>query len=179
MVKEYDIVFVGRLAGVKHVEVLIKSIDMIRGTYKNVRVAIVGDGECKTKLETLTKKLHLSKNIFFVGYQSDVWNWYNKGKMSTLTSEREGFPYSVIEALSCGLPVVSSNCGDVSDVLKHGYNGFIVDDFQDHNKFAEAILKLMRNSELLLECSNNAVKSVQCLTRENIANVWKNIVSSI
>lgn len=179
MFKEYDIVFAGRLAGVKHVEVLIKSIDLIRSTCKDVKVAILGNGECKTKLENLTRKLDLSKNIFFVGYQSDVWNWYNKGKMSILTSEREGFPYSVIEALSCGLPVISSNCGNVSDIIKNGYNGFIIDDYQDHGKFAEAILKLMRNSEMLFECSNNAIKSVQYLTRENVANIWKNIVSSI
>lgn len=176
MVKEYDIVFVGRLAGVKHIEVLINSINLIRNTFKDVKVAIVGDGECKTKLENLTRELDLSQNIFFVGYQSDVWKWYNRGKISTLTSEREGFPYSVVEALSCGLPVISSNCGDVSDVLKNGYNGFIIDDYQDHNELAEVIFKLMSNSELLLECSNNAVKSIQCLTPESVANIWKKIV---
>ncbi|MDA0524647.1 glycosyltransferase [Methanococcoides alaskense] len=178
-IKEYDIVFVGRLAGVKHVETLIKSIDIVRRTYEEVRVAIVGDGECKTKLEELTRELGLMENIFFAGYQSNSWNWYNKGKMSILTSEREGFPYSVVEALSCGLPVISSNCGNVSDIIKHGYNGFIIDDYQDHISFAEAILEFLQNPETLLEFSNNAAKSVRDLNEESVTNVWNTIINAI
>lgn len=178
-VKKYDIVLVGRLAAVKHVEILIKSINLLKSKCKDVNVAIVGDGECKTKLENLTRKLDLTKNIFFVGYQSDVWEWYNKGKISILTSEREGFPYSVIEALSCGLPVISSNCGDVSDVLKQGYNGFVIDNYQDYKNFAESIQKLINSPEMLLKYSNNAMKSVRHLTKENVANAWKTILVSI
>lgn len=176
--KKYDIVFVGRLTGVKHIETLIKSIAVVKNTFEDVMVAIVGDGECKTKLENLTNKLDLTRNIFFAGYQSDVWNWYNKGKMSVLTSEREGFPYSVVEAISCGLPVISSNCGDVSDVLKHGSNGFIVDDYQDYSSFAEVILAYLQNPEILLENSNNATKSVKYLGEKDVSNVWETILKT-
>lgn len=177
--KKYDIVFVGRLAGVKHIETLIKSIGVVKNTFDDVMVAIVGDGEYKTELENLTRELGLMENVVFAGYQSDVWNWYNMGKISVITSEREGFPYSVVEALSCGLPVISTNCGDVSDVIKHGYNGFIIDNYQDHSSFAEAILTFLHHPDLLLEYSNNAVKSVQCLSEKNVVNIWNTIIDDI
>lgn len=174
--KEYDIVFVGRLAAVKHIEMLIKSIDVVRSSYNGVRVVIVGMGECRTKLTNLTDELGLTENIFFVDYQSDVWNWYNKGKISVLTSEREGFPYSVVEALSCGLPVISSDCGDVSDILKHGYNGFIIDNYQDYNSFADAMIRLLQNPKLIAEFSSNALKITKKINIENVEQIWKDII---
>ncbi|MGM0771765.1 MAG: glycosyltransferase [Halobacteriota archaeon] len=177
--RDYDIVFVGRMAGVKHVETLIRSIEIVRRTHENVKVAIIGEGECKPRLEELTRELGLMENIYFAGYQSNVWNWYNRGKMSTLTSEREGFPYSVVEALSCGLPVISSNCGNVSDLIEHGYNGSIIDDYQDHSSFAKAIIELLEEPEKLSAYSNNAEKSVRHLNEESVTNVWDTIIKRI
>lgn len=174
----YDIVFVGRLAKVKHIETLIKAIRIIKKYYPDIRVVIVGDGECRNYLEKLTKMLELTENINFVGYQSDIFYWYNKGMISILSSEREGFPYSVIESLSCGLPLVASNCGDICDFIKDGYNGIIVADYRNYHSFAEAILKLLRNSQLLNEYSINALKTSEEMNLENVTNVWKNIIKT-
>ena len=176
--KEYDVVFVGRLAAIKHIETLIQSIDVVRKKCPNVKVVIVGDGECKTELDNLSKKLNLSKIIYFAGYQSDVWEWYNKGKLSVITSEREGFPYSVVESLSCGLPVIISNCGDVFDIIKNNYNGIIVNDYQDYYSFAEAILKLLQNPEIIGTQSMNALASANNMNNVNVAAVWGHIISN-
>lgn len=174
--KDYDIVYVGRLAGVKHVETLIKSIYLIKENLPKIKVLIVGDGESKAELENLSKKCSLSYNIHFVGYQSDVWNWYNKGKISILTSEREGFPYSVVEALQCGLPVISSNCGDVSDLIENEYNGFIVSECQDYCAFAEVILKILSKPEKILDYSKNALESVENRNSGFVSLIWKSIL---
>lgn len=176
MDKMYDIIFIGRLSPVKHVETLIKSIGIVIKSYPNIKVAIVGDGECKTQLEHLSEKRSLSKNIVFTGYQSDVWNWYNKGKISVLTSEREGFPYSVIEALSCGLPVIASGCGNVCDVIKNEYNGVIVDDYQDYKSFAKEIIKLLNNPFMLSNYSRNSLEIIDRHSPIIVAEVWKSIL---
>ena len=177
--KEYDIVYIGRLAQVKHVETLIKAISVVKEHNMHIRAAILSEGPEKDKLERLSKKLDLVNNINFVGYQSDIWNWYNKGKIFVLTSEREGFPYAVIEALSCGLPVITSNCGDVCDIIKDGYNGVMINDYHDYQAFAEAIVKLLQNPCLINKYSSNGLKTVEKNRIDNVCNIWNNIINMI
>jgi glycosyltransferase involved in cell wall biosynthesis len=177
--REYDIIYVGRLAPVKHVETLIKAISIVKKSNPDITVAIAGDGSERNKLEELSIKMNVTENIFFAGFQSDVWNWYNKAKISVLTSEREGFPYSVVESLSCGVPVIASNCGDMCDVLKDGYNGVIIEDYQDYESFATAIVKLLQNPQIITEYSNNALKTAENLTVEKAVLVWEGIIHKI
>ena len=174
--QKFDIVYIGRLAPVKHVETLIKAVFIVKKDYPVIKVAIVGDGPEKYNLNVLSKKLNLDENIIFVGFQTDIWNWYNKAKLSVITSEREGFPYSAVESLSCGVPVITSNCGDICDVIKDGYNGEIIDDYQAYESFATAILELLQNPQKITEYSNNALKTAEKLTEEKAVLVWKDIL---
>lgn len=174
--KKFDIVYIGRLVPVKHVETLIKAIFIIKKYYPCITVAIVGDGPEKNNLEKLSKKLNLVENIIFTGYQTDIWNWYNKAKISVLASEREGFPYSVVESLSCGVPVIVSNCGDICDVIKDGYSGIIIDDYQDYKSFAEAIINLLQNPQIMAKYAVNALKTSEKMNVENATHVWKDII---
>jgi glycosyltransferase involved in cell wall biosynthesis len=174
--KEYDVVYIGRLARVKHVETLIKAICIVKEHNPYIRAVIVGDGPEKDKLEKLSKKLNLVKNIDFAGYQTDVWDWYNKSKLSVLTSEREGFPYSVVESLSCGLPVITSKCGDVCDLIKDGYNGVLINDNWDYHSFAEAITKLLQNPQIISKYSTNALKTLEKMDMDKVTNVLKYII---
>ncbi|MGI6023590.1 MAG: glycosyltransferase [Methanoculleus sp.] len=177
--KDYDVVFVGRLAPVKHVETLIKATTLITEPLPSIRVAIVGDGEERSKLEDLTRSLGLTDHIDFVGYQTNTWEWYNRSKLSVVTSEREGFPYTVIESLKCGVPVVTSNCGDVCDIVKDSVNGIIVPDYRDSDGFAEAILKLLTHPENLTHYSRNALRSVENLSSRSVESTWEKILSMI
>lgn len=177
--KEYDLIYIGRLAPVKHVDTLIRAIEVVKKSYPQIKLVIVGNGECRTELENLTKSLNLTNNIYFSGYKEDVWNWYNKGKFSVLTSEREGFPYSVVEALSCGLPIVTSKCGDITDVIKDNYNGTIVMDYQDFRSFAEAILLLLKNPKLIERYSTYALKSVNNIEQTDVSIIWSDLIRGL
>lgn len=179
IIKEYDLIYVGRLIAMKHIDTIIKAVSVIKKYNPNIKVVIVGDGECKVELEKLTNMLDLTDNINFVGYQSDVWYWYNKSKISILTSEREGFPYSVLESLNCGLPVIVSNCGDICDVIEDDYNGTIVDDYQDYNLFAEAIIRLLKDPILIKNYSANAFKTSNKINVNKVALIWKKILYNI
>jgi glycosyltransferase involved in cell wall biosynthesis len=172
--KEYDIIYIGRLAKVKHVDILLKAVQVLKDKYPNIKVAIVGNGECKKYLEDLTTKIDLNKNVHFAGYQTNVWDWYNKAKISVLTSEREGFPYSVVESLKCGVPVVASDCGDINDLVKNQYNGFIVKSYTNYELFACNINKILENKKLLNKFSVNSLRSLENTCMENISFVWEN-----
>ena len=177
--KEYDVVFVGRLAPVKHVETLIRATAQIKESLPSIRVVIVGDGEERSKLEELARSLDLTDQIDFVGYQTNTWEWYSRSKLSVVTSEREGFPYTVIESLKCGVPVVTSNCGDVCDLVEDSVNGIIVPDYRDYSGFAEAILKLLTHPENITNYSMNALRSVEDLSSRLVESTWEKIFSIV
>jgi len=177
--KDYDLVFVGRLAPVKHVETLIWATAEVKKYLPSIRVAIVGDGEERSKLEDLTRSLGLADQIDFVGYQTNTWDWYNRSKLSVVTSEREGFPYTVIESLKCGVPVVTSNCGDVCDVVEDSVNGIIIPDYQDYRGFARAIHKILRDPDSVANYSANALRSVENLSSNPVELTWRKILSTV
>jgi glycosyltransferase involved in cell wall biosynthesis len=123
--------------------------------------------------------LDTSHLIDFLGYTPDVYFWYNRARISVVSSEREGFPYSVMESLSCGCPVIASNCGDITDILIHGVNGMIVDDYSDHPAFAGEIMKILDQPSRLLELRRNTVKSVEKVNREAVSRVWAGIMEGL
>lgn len=179
LVKDLDVVYVGRLAPVKHIETFIQAIKMVSERFPAVRAAIVGTGECRPYLEKLTSEYGLNDNIQFAGYQESVIEWYNRSRLSILASEREGFPYTIIESLKCGVPVVTSNCGDVTDIVRDGFNGRIVNNYRDHQGFAEAILDLLQNPVRLSEFSENSLLSIKDLTPDKIGEQWMNVFRAI
>jgi len=172
--KKYDVIFVGRLAPVKHVEILIEVIALVKKDLPTIRVAIVGDGEEYNRLKELVSSLDLTNHIDFVGFQKDTWKWYNISKLSILTSEREGFPYSVIESLKCEVPVIVSNCGDVNDIVKDNFNGRIISDYNDTKQYAESIVKLLNNPNQIEIYSKNCLQS---FSSESIESVWQKIIA--
>lgn len=174
--KEYDLVYIGRLTPVKHVETLIRATAEVEKSLPSIRVAIVGDGEERNGLEILAVSLGLSKHIDFVGYQANAWEWYNRSRLSVLTSEREGLPYSVIESLNCGVPTIVSDCGDVNDVVKDSYNGRIVQDYRDYRAYAHAIIELLTQPEILEEYSRNCLETIDHSSSSPIESVWMKIV---
>jgi glycosyltransferase involved in cell wall biosynthesis len=173
--KDYDMIFVGRLASVKHIETLIWSTAQIKLSLPSIRVAIVGDGEERSKLEELTHSLGLNNQIDFVGYQTNTWEWYNRSKISVLTSEREGFPYTVIESLKCGVPTIVSDCGDVNDIVKDSYNGRVIPDYNDHGAYADAIVDLLANPNLINNYSKNCLQTFDTLFPCSVESVWEEI----
>lgn len=177
--KAYDIIFLGRLSPEKNVETIIRATAEIKKVIPSVRVAIVGSGSEREKLEELTSALDLTEEIHFAGFQSDIWDWYNRSKLSVIASEREGFPYTAIESLKCGLPVVASNCGDICDIVKDSYNGYIIPDYQDYKAYAEVIIHLLTHPDILEMCSKNALQSVEHLASHSVETVWENIITKI
>jgi len=177
--KDYDVVFVGRLAEVKHVETIIHAISIVRNQYPSVRVAIVGDGRERKNLEIISDNFGLGEIIHFIGYQDNTWEWYNRAKMSILSSEREGFPYSVVESLKCGVPVIVSKCGDVADIVIDSFNGVIIQDHKNADNLARIIIDLLTHPHFLKELSLNCLPSVGKISDKSIEESWSNILNYI
>jgi glycosyltransferase involved in cell wall biosynthesis len=144
-----DVFFAGRLIPSKNVNILIKSIKLIKEKNPEIKSLIIGDGPEKKKLEELTKELNLEKNIKFLGFlenHNDVCALMKSSKVFILPSTREGFGIVVIEANACGIPVVTINHKNnaARDLIEEGKNGFVCQ--LNEEEIAKRIIRILINS---------------------------------
>lgn len=141
------IINVGRLQSQKNHSLLISVFAEIHSKYPNTTLEIVGEGELRAQLEKDINKLNLSDCVTMQGISDDIRNKLNKADIYVMTSKFEGLPISVLEAMACGLPIVSTKAGGVIDIIEQGSNGFVVEQ-EDEVGLIEAISKLIVDSEL-------------------------------
>jgi glycosyltransferase involved in cell wall biosynthesis len=143
---DLDVVFVGGLVPVKQVDLLLRSLALVKQERPALRAAIVGDGELGASLRTLARELGLLPNVEFVGAlrPAEVAAWLRRARVFAMTSKVEGLPMAMIEALSCGVPVVLPDVGDVTTVAEDGKNASIVRT-PTVEGYAEAIGGLLRD----------------------------------
>jgi glycosyltransferase involved in cell wall biosynthesis len=108
---------------------------------------IYGDGDQKSMLIEMAKKLGiLNKNLYFMGSITDTRVAYQSSDIFLLTSEHEGTPNVILEAMSCGLPVVSTMVGGVPQLIVDGVNGFLIDPLESEYSYANRLLELAEKS---------------------------------
>jgi len=106
-----------------------------------VRCVILGDGPQRHSLRTSIAKKHLDHHVLLLGHQTKIYNWLSIAQIYACPSQYEGLPYSVLEAMSAGLPVIAQDVPGLRDIVTHHKTGILV----SKNKatlFAEAIQKL-------------------------------------
>jgi glycosyltransferase involved in cell wall biosynthesis len=116
---EGDVLFtyVGRLVPIKRVDLMLRSFARARAVDPRIRLAIVGDGELRAELESLSRSLGLEKQVRFLGYRSDLERIAAGADAALLTSASEGTPVSLIEAAAAGRPAIATAVGGVPDVV--------------------------------------------------------------
>ena len=103
--EKFTFITIGRLDRGKNHQLVINAMKDI-----DAKLYIIGDGELKNELENQIKKLKLEKNIFLLGYQENPYKYLVKADCFIFSSNNEGFPNVLLEALSCGLPIISTDC---------------------------------------------------------------------
>jgi len=173
---ECDLIFVGRLAEVKRVDVFLEVVARVTDVMPEVRAVVVGDGPMRRSLESLAARLGLEGRVSFVGSRVLVEEELQRARIFVLTSDSEGLPLSVVEAMMCGLPVVVSDVGDVRDIVEDNVNGYVVPP-RAVGAFASRIAGLLREPRRLARFSEAALRaaSVHELTRavERWDAVWE------
>ncbi len=118
------ILVVANLVPVKGVEILLDAFEILCQEYSHLKLIIVGDNNNQYGKNLMKKKNHLqaSKKIYFTGKVSEVQNYLSIADIFVLPTHnkgrKEGCPVSLIEAMSCGIPVIASNIPGVKDILK-------------------------------------------------------------
>ncbi len=158
--KKWDIIYAGRLIKDKRVDLLIKSLALVKKSLGEVNCLIVGEGPEENELKELTRDLDLKGSVEFTGFidhQSGLISLFKSSKIFVLPSQREGFGMVVVEANACGLPVVviNSPLNAAVDLIDNGKNGFIAE--ANARDLREKIIKALKQSQKMrTDCIQSA-----------------------
>ena len=147
--KEYDLVFAARLEQNKGIYQLLQPISKAKTQMPNLKLLVVGQGSERKNLESKIKTLGLRKNVVFSGWlegPQDVAKAYNSAKCFINPSYNEGGPRVVLEAMACGLPVITTQVGLMHDIIQNGQNGLFTG--WEPAEMADRILNLLNDQEL-------------------------------
>ena len=123
---DYNILSVGALKEQKDHKTLIEAFSLIPSSV-NAKLIILGEGPLRSSLERLIDRLGLNDSVLLPGFFIDPYPWYFSADLFVLSSMWEGFGNVIVEALECGIPVVSTNCDSgPSEILENGRYGSLV-----------------------------------------------------
>jgi glycosyltransferase involved in cell wall biosynthesis len=160
---ETYILYTGRLETIKGLVSLVESAKYVCQKYKNLKYVLVGKGTIEKVLRNRVSELGLDRNFHFAGQISDrnrLLQYYQKASIFVLPSLYEGgWPYSLLEAMSCGAASIATDVGGNREVMADGETGLLVPS-RDSKALAGAILKLLDNKELRHRIGANARKRI-------------------
>lgn len=143
--KQIQLIMIARFAEPKDHQILVDVLSTL--DTKNWNICFVGEGPLKKEIELEVKKKNLCDRVIFVGNRDDIPEMLAQSQIFILTSNWEGLPLSVIEAMRSGLPVIASNVGGLGELVQDGKNGFLVEK-GNKSMLREKITVLIENFEL-------------------------------
>lgn len=176
--EEHKIVFVsmGRLAEQKNFPWMFEQMKRIHDVVPNSVLHIYGNGGEKDRLNALIQQEHMEEFIQIVGYAEEPYHILAEADVYLMTSETEGFPNALSEAMAVGLPSVSRCCHEgIADLVQDGVNGYLVE-MDDKDGFVERTVELVRNTDLRKRISDEAKKVSDTFSVATIADRWEALI---
>lgn len=169
------IIGMGRLEHQKRFDVLLKAFAIVQRQHNEARLIILGKGALQKDLEELTHKLNLNKFVNFAGFQPNPHAWVSKADIFVLSSDMEGFPMAILEAMACGVPVISTDCPTgPSEIIINGENGILVPP-SNEKKLAEAMIALLEDKNHREKLSMAGQKKAEEFGIQKILNQYEKI----
>jgi glycosyltransferase involved in cell wall biosynthesis len=176
--QQRHLIAVGRLRPEKQFDQLINVFARLAERFSNWNLMIVGDGPLGPQLSQQVHMLGLQDRILIPGRVGNVSDWYQSADLAALTSEFEGFPNVLLEAMACGLPAVSYDClTGPSDIISQGKNGLLVP-VGDQAALEEALGYLMADDQARLTLSKNAVAVKERFSEPKVFSQWELLFES-
>ncbi len=162
---DFVIVSHGRIVARKRLDVLIDAVSRLASTHRGIRLVLPGpfyppDPALKDSLNSMVQTSKLSDVIIFTGATDEPEMFLRAADCFVLPSEREGMPNALLEAMACKLPVIASEIGGVTDVLRHTENGFMFA-IGDVNALVDLLNMCIRDADKTLALANEAHRTIQ------------------
>jgi glycosyltransferase involved in cell wall biosynthesis len=175
-----DIVTVGRLEKQKNHRLLMDAFAKIAGDFPKDNLLIYGDGSLRQSLTGYAQSLGLENRIILKGISRDIQETIKDAKLFVLSSDFEGLPNTVMEAMTLGIPVISTDCpcGGPRMLIEDQKNGILVP-VKDACKMAEAMKSVMEDREFAGKLSRSAKERSLDFSPEKVFCEWEQYILSV
>lgn len=173
------IIMVGRLDYLKGQDRLLTIWANLASQNPNWILTFVGNGPYLLKLQKEVIKVKLQGRVEFIHNSKNIPNLLKDASIFAFTSRVESFGMVIVEAFSCGLPVIAYDCENgPRDLIKDGFNGFLIND-GNSEEFQRKLQLLIDSDSLRKELGKNAIKSANSFSVENIMSEWDKLFNKI
>lgn len=176
-IRSKRVVGVGRLDAQKNFLLLIESFALLNETVPEYNLVIYGEGPQRAELQQKIEDLGLCDRVSLPGRTDNIIDAIKDSSLFVLSSDYEGMPNALAEAMALGIPSISTDCpaGGSKFLIKNGKNGILVP-MKDPEAMASAMKKILVDGELAEQLSRNAVKIADELTAEKTYGAWEKFI---
>ena len=174
--KDKIILSIGRMVPWKGFDILIELMPDL----PDWQLVIIGDGPTKDQLVKLIDKLNLKERVELKNsmLRKELLEYLNKAKVFILNTSFESFSFQVVEAMNAGVPVITTNIGNLSEIIDNGQEGILVEP-NNKKQIIEAIRKIEKDDTFRKTIINNAQKKVQKFSLENTIDNLEKLLKSL
>lgn len=179
LLNEKRVIAAGRLVRQKNFESLIRSWKQVHALHPDWKLDIYGEGPLKSSLEKQINELNLRGIVRLQGKTNEMFKEMSESSLFVLSSIYEGFGLVLIEAMSCGLPVVSYACPcGPKDIIDEGKDGFLMP-VNDEQTLADRVIRLIEDEELRRQMSKAALQKSEKYRMDKIIPMWMNLFEEL
>ena len=165
---------VGRLNPQKGFDRLLAAWGQLGPVRVGWRLAIIGGGEEEKALKEQAEKIGISQTVDFIPPQQEIFSAYKHAQIFAMSSRTEGFPLALLEAMACGMPVVSFNCTGPDVIVRPDVDGILVPQ-EDVPAFAAALGALMRETQKRQQLGARAQEVLQRFSLEKYLDAYEEL----
>lgn len=179
--RERTIVAVGRMDANKRFDLLLRAFSRIlrekEADINKYQLILYGDGEDRSRLETLAGELGISEQTHFMGRCQGIADRIRHAGVYCLMSDTEGMPNTLIEALCLGIPCVTTDCipGGIGQIVLNGENALVIP-VGDEDALTASILRIIRDPALASRLSENARRLRERYDPERVTEEWEQML---
>ena len=174
------VVSCGRLENQKNYRLLIKSFADVVREYPEFELNIYGEGGKRNELLDYAKELCVAEKVHLMGRVSNIVENIIDAKVFVLSSDYEGMPNALMEAMALGIPCISTDCpvGGPRTLIKDGENGLLVK-VGNEKQLSDAIVRVITDNNLAAKLSENGASEAKKYTAENIVKKWEEYIMRV
>ena len=158
----------GRITSVKRYDLIVKAFKIVKDKYPEYSLKIYGIGDRESEIRKIIEEYDLSKSVYLMGWSNDIISDLLNNKIFILTSDYEGMPNGLIEAMACGCTCISRDCKfGPAEIIDNEEDGLLIDS-DSEDDFAKAMIRVIEDESLAKKMSLNAYEKIKNKFNEKV-----------